>query len=114
MDLKRDVENQTDEEWRIAIEQDPWYSVYVSAYERWESFKNSDSDRASKEYESMLVAIQKGNWWRKWNSLLDNMPPTGECLDCDETSENQISDDEELPAPAESVSELVKEMFKLV
>jgi len=113
MELKRDVENQSYEDWLKASSNDMWYSIYVCAYERWEYYKSIDPERAAREYESMLVATQKGTWWRSWNSLLDNMPPTGECLDCDETEE-EISYEDEPPADAQTVSQLVKEMFKLV
>ena len=113
MELKRDVENQSYEDWLKASSNDMWYDIYVAAYNRWEYYKPINPERAAREYESMLVAVQKGSWWRSWNSLLDNMPPTGECLDCDDTSENEINE-EELTPPVETVSELVKEMFKLV
>lgn len=64
-----DLSNDKAERDRIWVEQsmsDPWFPIYRSAYERWEEYKNTDPDRAAREYESMLVAVSKGTWWKKW------------------------------------------------
>lgn len=58
---------QLDREWVEESLKDPWFSTYRSAFDRWEHYKKVDPDRAEKEYQSMLVAMSKGTWWKKWN-----------------------------------------------
>jgi len=66
MELNND-KKQLDDEWIEESLKDPWFSVYRSAYDRWEYYKKIDPERANREYESLLVAMSKGTWWKKWN-----------------------------------------------